>query len=292
MRAGPSMAIGLLLVASGCKREDGLIRTSVEAIATTTGDFDDVAAPLDRAIVDHTEYEGLISTATWDEDYDPAANALKVEELLTSSLTMLEYDLIIVASGTRGLGLREYNGLDADDALVADETVRDNVRLFVERGGTLVVTDWAYDLVEATWPDLVDFVGDDGVYDDAQRGEIGTITARVVDDTLEADLGMAEVAVGFNFSNWAVIEDVSSDATVWLRGDVEYRKSDEEGLQPLPDVPVLVSGQPEGENGGRVVVASFHLDAQTAEVIDQMLLSIVGEFKSGQQDPSSQQIEE
>jgi hypothetical protein len=262
---------------AGCTNENQLDRHTIESVAATTGDFDNVEEPLNRMLVSHQTYEGLISVATWDPDYDPDVVSLKVEGLLGSTDEMRLHDSILVASGTRGLGAQEYNGLGADDGLVSDPAVLENVRDFVGRGGVLLCTDWSYDLVEAAWPDALGFLGDDAVYDDAQHGEIGTVSATVTEEILVSDLGMGVMSVSFDFSNWAVIEEVGADVTVWLVGDVEVRG--DAGPEPRTRVPLLVSFEPEGPEAGSVVFLSFHIDAQTDAVIDQLLTTVVGDFQ-------------
>jgi hypothetical protein len=282
--------VGLLLLAgSGCKNEGNLIGTLGDDIAVTQGDFDDVAAPFNRLVVAHESYEGIIAAATWDDEFDPANNALKVETLFSDGQEIAGYDTIFVASGTRGFGLRRYNGLDPDDSLVKDEFVIDAVTNFVARGGNLVVTDWAYDLVEACWPDAIEFLGDDATFDAAQAGEIGNVTASISQekeaDLLRERLGTDTVSVRFDFSNWAVIEEVSNDVTVWETADITYRERNGEGTQSLSGVPILVSFAPNGADKGKVVFLSYHIDAQTEAVIDDTLRTVVGEFEEDRDKP-------
>lgn len=278
-----ALSASLLLLAA-CTQDQGLTRTLNNQVAVVTGDFDDVREPLKRMVIRHTVYDGLISTATWDPDYNPD-RALTVEGLLGSSDEMGEYDALFVASGTRGLGAREYNGLDPDDHIATDAAILEALDGSVRTGRTLLVTDWAYDLAEVTWPDAVDFVGDDAVLDAAQCGERAELTATVVDDGLADALGMDTVAIDYDFSNWGVVESVGPDATVWITGDVTCRTTD--GVTEHTGVPLLVSF----EHGlGQVVVSTFHLDAQTDAVVDTLLTHIVGDLTPV--DPETAVIEE
>lgn len=291
MRIQPIPALAVLVaLLAGCTSDNELQRRELNRVAVTAGDFDDVTEPLNRMVVEYERYDGIISVATWDEDYDPSANVLTVEGLLGSLDEMLSYDAVFVASGTRGLGDRVYNGLDDDDQLVTDADVVANVQEYPLRIRSLVATDWAYDLVEVAWPDAIEFVHDDLSLDAAQCGQIAEVSARVTDDRLAQDLGMDTVAVSFNYSNWAVMESVSEDVTVWLRGDVSYRISETEGYGTLTDVPLLVSFEPGGSPDGRVVFSSFHIDTQTDAVIDQVLATVVGDFEAAP--PESVAIEE
>lgn len=284
MRSTSLALAALAALAGACGNETTVNFRDVDKIAVTVGDFDDVQAPFDRMVVPTTRYDGIISTATWVEDEDEfVAPSLNVEGLFLSDSNdeFREYGAVFVASGTRGLGGREYNSLQPDDQLVASEEAMDNAEAFVSTGGVLWLTDWAYDIVPRTFPDKIDFLGDEDVLDAAQRGDIDDrVQARVVDERLAEALGTEQLSLKYNFSNWAVIEDVADDGDVkvWLRGDVTYRDEDGEGTQTLTDVPLLVSVQIPNERQGELVFSTFHLDAQNSAVIETLLTTIVGDF--------------
>jgi hypothetical protein len=265
--------IGVLM---GCQEQD-FRGTQGRSIAVVTGDFDDVAEPLDRLLLDHTPYDGIISNAVWDPAYDSASAQLTIEGLFADSGELGQHGWLFVASGARGLGGTVYNGVAPDNQLVDNPAVQGRIVDYVNRGNTLVVTDWAYDLVEACWPDAVDFLGDDTTRDEAQLGEVETVIADVTDDRLEETTGNTQLSIHYNFSNWAVIRGISSDVDVWLRGDVHWRTPSDGSVQRLVDAPLLVSFTPEGGTG-RVVVATFHLDAQNDPVADEITNTVFGPF--------------
>lgn len=280
MRGNVLPLLSVVVMVLGCN-EQSFTAKRLNSIAVTAGDFDQLGAPLDRMNVRHTVYEGLISTATWDPDYEGQNIALKVEALFGDLAEIAGHDALFVASGTRGLGERVYNGLLPDDALVSDPAVVDNVREYAKRGGVLLFTDWTYDLLEEAWPDYVEFLNDDTELDAAQVGEIGTLTASVLEVELESALEADKVALKYDFSNWSVVESVSEDVTVWLAADARYRVQ-EGGVMTLAASPMLLSFEP--KTGGRVIYSSFHMDAQTAVVTDQMLRTVVGYFEEGNDD--------
>ena len=256
----------MLLGLVGCS-ENALRGGNDPKIAVTYGDFDDLTPALDRLGVAHNIYDGIISSPTWSE-FDVAG--VPVENLFLNNEARL-HEAVWVSSGTRGLGATVYNRNDRDDALLVDPDALDTARRYL-RSRNLLVTDWAYDLAEQAWPDAVTYYGDDSVFDDAQKGDIGTVIARVTDPGLAEALGSEQLVLEYNFSNWAVITDVGPDTTVWLRGDV--RAWDGTAWQDLEDVPLLVSFEPEGK--GRVVVMTFHANAQPAAVTDTLLTSLLG----------------
>lgn len=274
----PLTALLLAAALTGCTRDDGIAPIFGQSLAVVAGDFDDITRTFERQVVAHDVYEGIISTPTYDPDWNFQAVALKVEDLLGSGSEMRAHSAIFVSSGTRGLGDRQYNALEPDDHLVSSPEVIDNTRLYVENNPyALVATDWAYDLIEATWPNKIDFLFDDTLYDDAQRGEIGRLTADIVDPGLAEALGVDEMGLRFNYSNWAVIEEVSDDVTVFLRGTVQYRP-DAETVETLTDVPLMVGFQPE-RTGGNVIFTSFHIDAQNELLMDKIIEAVVGTFE-------------
>jgi len=271
MRALPFL---LLLVA--CQEND-FAGTQSRSIAVVTGDFDDVAEPLDRLVLNHTAYDGIISNAVWDPEYDPETHALKAEGLFAGGGELGQHGWVFVASGARGFGDTVYNGVAPDNQFVDDLLVRSDIVDYVARGNTLLVTDWAYDLVEVCWPSAIEFLGDDTARDSAQLGEVETVIAEVTDKRLRDTTENDQLAIHYNFSNWAIIESVSDDVAVWLRGDVNWRNPNDGSVTSVKNVPLLVSFTPK-EGSGRVVVATFHIDAQNDPVADEITNTVVGPF--------------
>ena len=243
-----------------------------------TGDFDQVEASFNRLDVAYIPYEGYITTAAYDESVDPDLMGLKSEHLFTGedddgNKELFKHDALFVNSGTRGFAEYMYKeSLAADDHLVSDEQVIEDVRDFVSRGRTVWVSDWGYELVEACWPDMIDFYGDDELLEDAEVGASGRTAARIIDSELQEKLGTEQLSIDFNYTNWALVEDVSDDVEVVLRGDVGYRISAEEGWGELEQVPLLVRFQ---VGSGTVVFSSFHWRAQNAGFADALLAEVV-----------------
>ena len=75
-----------------------------------------------------------------------------------------------------------------------------------------------------------------------------------------------------------------------MRGNASYLESNGVGVAEIPQAPLLVRFVPAGSANGQVVVATFHIDAQNDFVIDQMLRTVVGDFKEN--DPEAVQIGE
>jgi hypothetical protein len=277
-----ALSAGAMVAGTGCI-DNTISQQPIREIAVVTGDFDHMSEGLDRLLLSYTEYEGFICCAAYDATVDPEANGLKTEGLFTGSTEgagreLFIYDAVFLNSGSRGWGAYEYNGVAEDNQLLSDPEVLQNIEEFVAQGNTLVLTDWTYDLIEAIWPEMLEFYGEDTEVDAAQAGLLGTVSATVTDTVLATSLDQENVNVAFNFSNWSVIESVASDVKVHLRGDIPYRISASEGTGILEDVPLLVSFE---KGGGQVIFASFHWAAQTPELGQALMTEIVGGLKAG-----------
>ncbi len=271
----------------GCS-ENELIKRPLDEIAVVAGDFDNLSEPLTRMDIAHTEYEGFISRAVYDEDVDGELNSYKVEALLSGLdesgyPSMLEFDAVFLNSGVRGLGKYVYNGVAHDDAFLIDEQVQSNISEYLDRGRVLFLSDWAGDLIEASWPEKIEFVNEEECssppcWDSAQAGSSETVIAAVKDEDLMSVLGVDSIQLQFDFSYWTAMQSVSSDVDVYLRGDISYRKADGSGYVNLENAPLLVGFD---VDSGRVIFSSFHWRAQSPAVVDLMLQYLVEGLKPG-----------
>lgn len=270
-----------VLALLACESEQEIKALQWEEIAVINGDFDHMGASLVRMGIDFTDYEGFISQAAYNPEINPDSFALSVEylfqgELESGDAVINEYDVMFINSGTRGFGDLVYNGLDDDSTFVADEMVIENLYDYTSKANSLVVSDWAGDIIEAAWPDAITFAREDSCdespcWDLGQAGTSTQVIARVTDETLQQELGTDSIALNFDFTYWTVMQEVAEDVNVYLRGDVEYRISDAEGTGVLEDVPLLVSFK---VGGGTVIYSSFHWHSQNPDVADTILLHV------------------
>ena len=266
----------LVLGAIACTPDQGFTEISVENTVVISGDFDRLEEPLLRADVPNDVFDGYTVQPVYEDESGSVVDA--VESLWTAEdedgqLVLFSYDAMFVNSGARGLGAYVYNDVEEDDQLVGDpDTVALVTDFASSRGRTLVVTDWAYDLVEAGWEDRITFLNEDDGLDAAQVGLNDSVVATVTDEVLVASLGSSQLEVQFDFGYWTVIEDVANTVTVHMRGDVQYRKDDGSGTEALSDVPLLVSFE---SGTGTVVYSAFSWRAQRPEVADLLLSTLV-----------------
>ena len=278
----------IILGHTACSEQE-LKAFSFDDIAVVEGDFDSMNDVLIRLDISSIPYEGFITRPVYDAEADPSINPLKVENLLrertegTDRTVMFDYDAIFINSGVRGLGEYKYDSVDPDDTFISDPVVVENVRNYLEGGRTLILSDWAGDLIEAVWPDKIEFVNetlceDPPCWDAPQVGTSELIDASVVEEDLQRDLESDNISISFDFSYWTAMASVADDVEVLLRGDVEYRISDGDGYGQLENIPLLVTFP---VDRGRVVFSSFHWRSQSPTFANQLMLYAVEGLNPG-----------
>lgn len=202
-------------------------------VAVVTGDYDDFQLVLSNmGFANYEVIDGLTDT--------------EISSFLLDTEAMAQYDIIFLNGGCLEEGVIYEGG--------ASEQILQNIRDYVNNGGQIYASDWAYDYVETIWPDSIDFVGNDDEVDAAQLGEYGFITAAVSDSSMAEWLGSNYVDIEYDLPVWPPIEDTSNAVSIHLSGTVEYREGT--STYTLSSVPLLVSFT-SGE--GRVVYSTFRV---------------------------------
>ena len=194
--------------------EDGVVLAEPNCVggdvrvAVVSGDYDDFAELLPELGVGDFE---IINGQTGED----------LVQFLSSPENLSVYDMVIFDGGH----LEEDVIYDTDSSDSAGIVTQVHTALaeYVGAGGTLYVTDWSYDVVEQIWPEMVDFLGDDTVPDDAQRGEPELIEASVVHPNLSNSLGVDTLNIEFDMAVWPPVISTADEVTVFLRGDVHSR---------------------------------------------------------------------
>jgi hypothetical protein len=217
-------------------------------IAVVTGEYDDLAEVLENLGYGDVD---VVNGITGDE----------IVQFFSEKEHLESYDIVLIDGGS----IEEDVFYDTDGSDDADHRVwatRDAIRAYVGQGGKVLCTDWAYDVIETTWPARIDFFGDDEIPEVAQQGADGFIDADVVDDTMAENIGADEVRVEFGIDVWPVMMSVDDNVTVYLRGTAPYINGMTRG--DVDDAPLLV-GFDQGD--GRVYYSSFILaDNQEGEM--------------------------
>ncbi|HND28448.1 MAG TPA: hypothetical protein PLA94_00560 [Myxococcota bacterium] len=267
----------MLLALVACS-EQGLNEKRIDALAVVLGDFDHVGDTLVSLGIGVTEYDGFVVQATYEAEEDRQQRgeaALTVEGLLSTgdsgNAEINLYQAAFINSGTRGLNAFQYNNpILEDDSLLKAPELLDVACTYAESGNVLVVSDWAYDLVEYCWPDAIEFVGDDAEIDAAQTGEPSTEVLALVggDEAFKTKVGVSALSLTYDYSAWAAIESVGKNTEVLLKGDVFYQPSAAELPQLLPEAPLLVRFT---AGKGTVLYSTFHWATQSQGLAGTLL---------------------
>lgn len=211
-------------------------------IAVVTGEYDDIGHILNGLGVTYDTYEGTTST-----DY---------YRLLRDPALLAQYDIVFINCGVNF------------DWLTHHSEIGQNLATYVQSGGSLYASDWAYYFVEASFGNAVDFYGDDAAVGPALVGDFGYINASVDDPVMQTVLGQTEAELYFDFNNWAIPEYAGANSTVLLTADA-----------PLYESNTTVAGAPMAirhEAGdGQVLFTSFHNEQQNTLHMDLLLREIV-----------------
>ncbi|MCW9708505.1 hypothetical protein [Fodinibius salsisoli] len=193
---------------------------------------------------------------------------------------LFNYDIIFINCGASESPLNEkvsththshLHAKSSDGAALLSTEDRTALKDFVESGGILYTTDWAYDYIEQVFPSYIDYYGSDDTPADepegenfAQSGNAGIETdGLILQPNMESWLANVDCFDGESCLNadntvhitdflggWAVIDGphASADVTQWVEGNVEW--GGESGVRPL-----TVSFQ---AGDGSVFYSSYH----------------------------------
>lgn len=185
-----------------------------------------------------------------------------------------DYDIIFINCAE---GLEQ----PAQDAKIA-------LQQFVQNGGNLYTSDWAFIFIQNSFPEYITFHG--------YIGEAQTATCTVVDSGLQNYLwGINTGGITYNLSSWVPIESISSQTKVYLTGSYTvYESMGSANIKSLRE-----QGTPESRSkipsttesnkplavcfsygNGKVIHTTFHNEAQPDWLIQRMLEYFIFELTS------------
>lgn len=225
-------------------------------IAVVNGTYDDVKSVLLNVGIDEstiTEYASNWATT-----------------LLSDYATLSQFDIVLLNCGLNDVPFIA----DAAGAAV----MRANLRQFVENGGSVYASDWAYNVVELTFPEYIDFHGEDTDPDSAKKGfSTNSIVGSVTDLALATMLGSNQIELHYPLGAWAIMVAVAAQVRVYIRGNAPWTNNPF-GFSPQgthSNVPHTVSFAV-GE--GKVVYTSFHQEPGINQQMERVLQLLVFEL--------------
>lgn len=223
-------------------------------IALVSGNYDDFDRVLDNmGISDYTMLDGLDKGA--------------LVAFLSSEEAMSEYDMIF------------FNGGHVEEGVIYDSEnpdnpdlpiIRENLEAYLDAGGRVYASDWAYDWIAQIWPNKVDFLGAEQAPNDAQLGTTQRVDAVISDYALSQFMEDADgsMSVLYDLPVWPPIAGTNSSVSVHLTGTVEYRESGT--LLYQYSSPLLISYNV-GPNNGKLVYSTFRLVANNNEELIRLM---------------------
>jgi hypothetical protein len=186
---------------------------------------------------DHVEQ--VLGSLGIDEGQIDIYGADWAEVLLDGDERVRDYDVLFL------------NCRSAEPAYLASSIMRDRLRGFINDGGSLYGSDQAYDLIEGTFPDKVEFVGNDGTRGAADKGaSVDSLGASIVDFNMASLFGRSSATLHYPLASWSVVSGVASGVTVYLTADAAL--VDGGRVNDAPQIVGFDHGQ------GRVTYSSFH----------------------------------
>ena len=223
-------------------------------VAVVTGDYDSIQTLLAQLEIPY-------------DAYGPS----QYLSLLRDPEALAEYDIIFFNCGM------PFSWLSYEDEVAG------NMQDFVAGGGSVYASDWAHNLIEASWPWAIDFLGDDEVFNpetDLDYGHLypyaglatNSLEADVLDATMAAAIGSDTAELAYDLDVWVVPEAAGSGVTTLVQGDPQIY--DEDTFTPdgrLEGAPLALSFAP----GGTVIYTTFHNEAQLTEDMEAALKEII-----------------
>lgn len=221
--------------------------TAPVKMAVVRGDYDEIEALLDSIGFPRISSPDVDSTGYVIYDY--------YSDILQDPSQLSKFDILF-------LNCSDYQTFRGDSMAIT------NLRNYVNDGGSLYASDWAYDAVESAFPEYIDFYGEDSIPGSAKQGmSESNVESKIVDERLKEALGKDEILVNFNLGAWVIIENVSSQTQVWVRADSVHTYS-----QTLLDKPLMVKFN---YGNGQVIYTSFHNEAQVTEDMIEILITVI-----------------
>ena len=224
-------------------------------VAVVTGLYDRVEDVIQRVgLTDVTMFDGVNDTGQ------------SATSLLTDLTVMTGFDIIFLNCGM------------VENGLISNPTVINNLRAFVDAGGSLYVSDWAYDYIEIGWPSAIEFWGDDSTPNSAAFGLDGFLTGQIADSALSSVLGGSTVTLNYDLGAWIVTEGVGPGTRVLVSGPapaLDVSNPYNPQVVTVNNAPLMV----QFEHGqGKVMYTTFHNEAQTTGDMDIILEFMVFEL--------------
>lgn len=161
-----------------------------------------------------------------------------------------------------------------DEGIVAAKDA-EAIKNFVSGGGIVYASDFGASVIEAAFPEKIDFYDIGEGFEEnealgARQGDAGEVDATVTDSGLAAVLGKKSININFDLGGWVVVKSVGPGVRVHMRGPAafSFRENEDKNNASEGDLPYVVSFS---EGKGEVLFTSFHNEAQNTADMEKVL---------------------
>ncbi len=113
--------------------------------------------------------------------------------------------------------------------------VRDNLRKFVDEGGSIYFSDWSYDLMETMFPTAASWYGDDETFNAAEVANSQMLSGRVVDESTSLLIGSNSLSLELHDSRVALAKSLGENTRVLVEADIEIEGEVLSGVDSFVD---------------------------------------------------------
>jgi hypothetical protein len=237
-------------------------------LAVIKGEYDQVQQVLNGLDLDYDLFESQ-------------GNPSPAGTFLSDLQQMMQYDVILFNCGRmeRDFMKASITYTNPSDPLTRvisfnyEANTYANLRDFVLHGGNIYASDWAWPIAEGLNPEVIDFHGDESNAAQVNIGSEKTVVSDIMDEPLQMYMASQDLLIDFNLQGYAVI-DGTSNARVYVQGDVPVFVQGSAGTETLEDRPLLVGFRP-FPDGGVVLYTTFHYHAQPSGQMIQLLRYLI-----------------
>ena len=222
-------------------------------IAVVTGDFDRVEQILDNLGINYDTIQGGFGTDMYEMNTEHV-------EFMSDPARLAQYDVIFF-----NCGLTMEWSYEASN-------IPQNIRNYVENGGSAYASDQAYFILEAAFPNAATFIGDDSVPGEAYVGAEGIVDGGVQSSQLKAALGKDRASINYDLGSWAAIES-TTEAEILIDGTYQiFHWDDMYGSGTDVTGPLAIRHQ---AGAGQFLYTTFHNEQQTTDDMVELLKAFV-----------------
>ena len=213
---------------------EGCFPGTAAKIAVITGDWDAIQNTLKLLSLKYTLFNGVAPGGPMGGD-NFSQEAIN---FLTDTAKLNSYDVLFINCSDSGVhNMGTYEGPAIQAALKA----------FVAKGGSIYASDYGLPYLTGTWPGYI-------LGGSWSAGGNGSYQTTVVDTDLAGYLAKTQVTIKYGLGPLTCVTGIGSGTDLFLDSTT--------AIDGCSGTQMMMSFQPEGPSGGKVIYTTFHNDEQ------------------------------